>query len=214
MLESKEKNVAEKSNEKHGTRRLFFALELSDQVRAATVDLVSRLQKAAHFTPARVVWVPEDNYHLTLWFLGDVKPALKLARLLPEAVSGMEPFELDSRHLGTFPSGGRPPSVLWTGIHNPPEALQDLRDRCASLMARAGIAIPDPEGEYHPHVTIARFKSAKGIYAFQKQMETYQFAKLGKTTVKRLVLMESITGDGPARYEPFATADFPGAAAE
>lgn len=210
MAESKEKSPVEKSARNKGGKRLFFAIELSDDVRSATADLESRLQKAAHFTPARIVWVPPQNFHITLWFLGDVGPAEKLAALLPEAVKEMEPFELDFRHLGTFPPDNRPPKVLWVGVHNPPEALTTLREKCASIIARAGLPIPDPEGAFHPHVTIARFKSSKGVRAVQKQLETYKFAKLGKSLVSRLVLKESITGGGPARYEPYATADFPG----
>lgn len=192
------------------TKRLFFAVELDEATRAQITDIADRLKKGAHFTAAKLVWVPQENYHLTLWFLGDVSQSVadRLAAGLPTTVQDMEPFEVDCRHLGTFPEDDRkPPKVLWFGTHRVPEALHRLRQNCASLIVRNGI--PLPEQNFSPHVTLARFKSTKDVRPFRSLMKNYQFAKAGKSKVTRVVLIESQTGGGQARYVPYATADFP-----
>lgn len=191
------------------TRRLFFAVELAPEVRAATEDLSARLQKAAQFTRARISWVPADNFHITLFFLGDIPEykGLELKELLPDAVAGIDPFPLDVRHVGTFPKDQRkPPRVLWLGVHQPSEMLHRLRKGCASIILRAGLPLPDQD--FSPHLTLARFRSTAGLGAFSAILREYSFFKAGKGDVTRLVLMESITGGGPARYVPYATADF------
>ncbi len=195
------------------TKRLFFAVELSDDAREAVDDIAERLRKASVFTACKPVWVPAQNLHVTLYFLGEVsqKVADNLVEMMPEAAAGFGHFDIDLRHLGYFPTDGRePPKVLWVGIHNPPADLGRLRAACASLIARAGL--PVPEQAFSPHITLARFKSTKGLAAFRSMAKTYQFVKLGTSPVLRLTLMESVTGDGQAMYRPYSRAEFPHAA--
>ena len=188
------------------TLRIFVALELDPETRASLADLSTRLQKAALFTPARFSWVPESNLHLTLFFLGpiSVHHARNLLHRTSLAVAECAPFEIDVRHLGYFPSAGEPPRVLWTGIHNPPPELTALRARCADAIADAGLPVPDQQ--FTPHNTLARIKSTKGLREFQKATDSYRFTKCGKSLVKAVTVMESVTGDGPATYRPFGHA--------
>lgn len=170
-------------------------------------ESVERLKKAVHFTPMQITWVPQESFHITLYFLGELSQSVadRLGGFLTEAPVPVAPFLIDMRHLGTFPNDGKaPPRVLWAGMHQPPEALQQVRLHAGSLIARAGL--PLPAQDFTPHVTLARFKSTKGLFVFKKLLETYRFAKFGKCEVGRLVLMESLTGGGPARYVPFQTA--------
>ncbi len=190
-------------------RRIFFALEMQPEIRRGLAELSGRLQKAVKFTPARISWVPPENFHVTLYFLGDTpqKKAEELASLLQEAAAGIPPFRLDIRHLGVFPSAGRlPPKVLWAGVHRPPDAVHELRDHCASIIAKAGLPVPDQN--FTPHITMARIKSTKGLGPFRQQIRTYEHVKIGHNPVDHVTLMESITGKGPARYLPYASANF------
>lgn len=192
------------------SHRLFFALELQPEVRDAVVDIASRIQKAATFTAIKAAWVPEDNLHLTLYFLGAVEKdkALRLRELISGNPPRIAPFRLDVRRIGLFPVAKRvPPKVLWIGIHNPPPQLLGLRAYIAAMLKKCGIPVPD-DGEYIPHITLARFKSTKGMGALKDQLYTYEFAKAGKSDTDTLTLMESFTGGGPARYGPFASVPF------
>lgn len=192
---------------KNDSRRLFFAVPVDAEVRRQIADTANRLQKAFGFTGAKVSWAPEANFHITLFFLGQVShsQAETLRQLLPEATAVIEPFSVDFRHLHTFPQDpGKPPKVLWMGCHRPPEALVELRRKVASIIVRAGL--PLPEQDFTPHVTLARFKSSRDWKVIQTHLKTYQHVKAGVSTTRELVLMESITGKGPATYHPFATA--------
>lgn len=188
--------------------RVFLAVELDQEVRDSVADVASRLRKGALFTSARIVWVPPENYHVTLWFLGEIPRgrADKIARTLPEVAGGIQGFDLDIRRIGTFPDEPRtPPRVLWMDCHRPSPMLELLRQRCASAILRAGLKLPDQE--FSPHVTLARFKSTRGLREFRAMMQDYLHVKAGRCPVTRVVLMQSITGGGQARYVPYATGE-------
>lgn len=187
------------------TRRLFFAVYPDEHSRAAIADTVERLQKAAHFTPLKAAWVPADQYHVTLFFMGNVPEAAAqgLKRALESQPSGIPGFRLDVRRLGFFPTAGKePPKVLWIGVHKPQPELIALRQFAAILLAKNRIPVPDQD--FSPHITLARFKSTKGIHPFRQIIRPYEYFKAGKSIVTRLCLVESETGGGPARYKPFA----------
>ncbi|MBI1290524.1 RNA 2',3'-cyclic phosphodiesterase [bacterium] len=186
--------------------RLFLCIELDEAAHAAVADLLSRLQKAAQFTPARFGWVAPESLHLTLYFLGPTpgESAAKLGQALERKLAQIDTFDIDIRHLGYFPrESGEPPKVLWTSVYNPPEALKAVRDLCADSLRESGLPVPDQA--FHPHITLARIKSTKGLREFQRVSQTYDYVKCGRSTVTRVTLMESITGDGPAVYRPYGT---------
>lgn len=183
------------------TRRLFFAVQPPEGIRANMADFATRLQKASLFTPIRMVWVPAENFHLTLYFMGDLPAAAidPLCEATERRLAGLPSFTLDYRRLGLFPSDTEsPPRVLWLGIHKPPEALHNLRKACANALRDASLPVPDQQ--FSPHITLARFKSTRGLGPFRKQIRDYEFYRAGKGTVTEAHLMESITGSGPARY--------------
>ncbi len=189
------------------TVRIFLAVLPHPAVVGEMEQLASRLRKAAQFTPIKLSWVPPENYHVTLWFLGNVgrDVANRLAGGLPATAARVSSFQLDFRHLGFFPDDeSRPPRVLWAGIHKPPREAEQLRNECAKLITSCGLPVPDQT--FIPHVTLARLRSTRGLFPFRKVIHPYRFHKFGVSAIDRLMLMESITGGGPARYVPFAEA--------
>lgn len=183
------------------TRRLFFAIQPPEAIRANIADFASRLQKAALFTPVRLKWVQAEGFHVTLYFMGDVPAALlePLREAAAERIARVPSFTLDYRRLGVFPADtSEPPRVLWLGIHRPPPAARLLREACADALREAGLPVPDQD--FSPHVTLARFKSTRGLGPFRKQTRDYEFYRAGKGAVGSAHLMESLTGSGPAQY--------------
>src|SRR3972149_5832204 len=51
--------------------RIFSAVELESQLRSRIVDLEQDLQRAG----ARFRWIPAENLHFTVRFLGEITPA-------------------------------------------------------------------------------------------------------------------------------------------
>ena len=131
------------------SKRLFVGLELPSSCKTALLAL------DPHLSGLR--WLPEEQLHLTLTFLGDVE-ALAEERLR-EALREVRvpPFFLPLRGVGVFNSRGRP-SVAWAGVGKGHPHLFALHRRIQDAVLFAGLeANLKP---FHPHVTIGR---AKGI---------------------------------------------------
>lgn len=190
-------------------RRVFLSLPLEDTARKAAAQLSANLAKAAQFTAARIAWVPPENYHITLHFLGRLaeEDIERLARAIGPLASRNPPMELKLRGLGYFPAA-RCPNVLWLGVHRPPVALQQLYRDLRRVVVELGHE--PPREDFHPHVTLARFKSQKGTAAFARQAATHRSPDVGITPVRTLDLMESTLEPDGARYTPLARAPLGG----
>src|SRR6185369_11266744 len=93
--------------------RTFIAVELGPKVIRRAGDLIDKLR----VTSAVVNWVRPQQMHLTLKFLGDVLDieTPDICRVVSQAVSEIEPFEIICRGAGAFPDIQRP-KTLWIGI--------------------------------------------------------------------------------------------------
>src|SRR5690606_11924974 len=107
-------------------------------------------------------WVPPIAYHVTLGFLGWVRPELVVALedVLTPVMAGARPFELSTGGLGGFPDGARARG-LWAGVTACHQVLGDLAGRCAAVTSGLGLEV-DPR-PYRPHVTLARLTSASDL---------------------------------------------------
>ncbi len=127
--------------------RLFVAVELPGELRRRMVAIQTGVE--------RVKWVPEDNIHLTLRFIGEV--AEDVAGDAADALTTVRapPFPLTVDGAGHFESRRRV-RALWLGIERS-DALITLRDRIESALVRTGL---EPERrKYKPHITIARLNN-------------------------------------------------------
>lgn len=125
--------------------RLFVGLALPAELRERL-----RLLVAHRFAGAK--WVPPENYHLTLRFIGEVDNGR--ADDIDATLSGItaRSFDLTLAGVGAFESRGRA-NALWVGVEKNP-ALEHLRAKVESAVVRAGC---EPERRrFIPHVTLAR----------------------------------------------------------
>src|SRR5258708_28672284 len=108
--------------------RLFVALAIPEDIREKLAALLGELRGS---DPAPR-WIPPQNLHVTLKFIGEV--ALERTTAICEALAEIHidhPMHLEFRGLGLFPNTPRP-SVLWLGI----QSSEDLA-RLASTIHRA-----------------------------------------------------------------------------
>ena len=128
--------------------RLFVALALPDHVRAA----LSRLR--CGFPGAR--WVAEENFHLTLRFIGDVDNRTRddIAGQLDRVREPGFHLELDS--FGCFETRGKV-RALWARILASDE-LFHLQRKIDTALDSAGVT--REARKFRPHVTLARFRDA------------------------------------------------------
>jgi 2'-5' RNA ligase len=139
--------------------RLFVAIDLPEEVKK-TVEEISGELPGAH-------WVPADQLHLTLRFIGEVDEGL--FQQIREALAGVSgnPFSLTLKGIGHFPPG-KHARVLWVGMGESEELLK-LQTKVELVLIDAGIA---PEARrFSPHITIARMKEtpAARVLAFEEK---------------------------------------------
>lgn len=126
--------------------RLFVALEMPPALRGKLALLSGRGIPGAR-------WVPAENYHLTLRFIGET-PGYR-AEEIDSALAALKArgFTLNLAGVGTFAKGGGRSTALWVGVERNPQ-LEHLRSKIETALQRAGL---EPERRrFVPHVLLAR----------------------------------------------------------
>jgi RNA 2',3'-cyclic 3'-phosphodiesterase len=193
------------------TPRLFIAVPLGEEARAAVASLVDgvrsqlvRPEDGADRQRKRrsdIRWVRMEGLHLTLRFLGPtpVDQVAALASVVDSAAAAGAPFGVEISGGGAFPSATKP-RTLWLGITDGQDDLTRLADRLSGGLTAAGW--PTETRPFRGHLTLGR---SDGMPDGRKAVSLLADAAATFKTrfeAERLVLYESITGGGPARYEP------------
>jgi 2'-5' RNA ligase len=183
-------------------RRVFVAVPLPPAANAAVGSLVDRVRRAGVPGGGRDVrWVRLDGLHLTLRFIGPtpderIGPALDAVR---SAGAGAHPFDLSIGGAGVFPSHGRP-RALWLGLRGGEGDLAGLAAAVDAALATSGWSFePKP---FTAHLTLARSDGVPAGAAIGAMLMAEAADMDVRFRVERIGLFESITGGGPARYEP------------
>jgi 2'-5' RNA ligase len=170
--------------------RAFIAVEIPSSIQQAIFACTGDLQRA--LGPSLVRWVPVENLHLTLKFLGDVSPANVdlLSDMLTAEAAHSAPFSLRLNGLGSYPTPRRA-RVIWVGI-DAPAALLALQRAIESAAARLGYETE--ERPFSPHLTIGRVKqplSAANQQTVRLALERTQVGDLGTAEVEAVHLYKS-----------------------
>jgi 2'-5' RNA ligase len=83
-------------------------------------------------------------------------------------------------------------------VAQPPKELGQLVSLSGQAISDAGVTLQ--HDNFHPHVTLARFKSLKGTAAFVSMARSYERAEVGSFEAESLMLMESCLGDKTPEY--------------
>lgn len=127
--------------------RLFVALDLPSEIKIILHRLCSDLAGAR--------WVPVDQLHLTVRFIGEVDS--DLFREIQDTLHTVKvkPITLTFQGIGFFPSLKRA-RILWIGVKKNDQLIQ-LHNEVESAVTNLGL---EPENKkFVPHITLARLKS-------------------------------------------------------
>lgn len=172
--------------------RLFVGIPLPADVRARLASLCSGLPGAK--------WVPAENLHLTLRFIGEVGHAD--AEDIHDALSRVHGklFALTITGIGSFETG-RKVRTLWTGIQKN-DLLIRLQDKVETAIVRCG---NEPERrKFKAHITLARFKNGIPVDRIGSFMENNNRFSAGPFDVVSFTLFRSHLGREGSHYEPLA----------
>ncbi len=190
--------------------RLFVALELPPAVREAAAEIQGRLKP----TGAEVKWVRPESMHLTLKFLGEVRPDMvpALQEALEHACQGRRALELELSGCGAFPGRGRP-RVVWLGVRGQVEELADLAGAVEESLAGLGFA---PERRpFRAHLTLGRVRQGRrGRRAPDTRELSRALAGLGSWQgpafrAATVALMQSTLTPQGAIYQPLHVISLP-----
>ena len=184
--------------------RVFVAVELSEEARAALASVIDAL-KAADVRAIRTV--RPDGIHLTLQFLGDIDASLipNMIDALSDAVRGHEPFSVGLSDMGVFPNRSRA-RVLWAGVNGDMADLKSLQQKVERSLGGLGFKA-DGRG-FNPHLTLARLRDRASDSDRQKALDTLFRATVSDCPsfeVRSISLMRSTLQLGGTFHESLAT---------
>lgn len=177
--------------------RLFIGVELSDHVKRRAAEIADALRETLG-PRAHARWIPAENLHITLWFIGEVDDERGAA--ITNALNrpfGVAPFDLELRGAGAFPPSG-PPRVFWIGAGRGGESMLALYSDLAARLKPLGF---EPERRaYSAHLTIARVKDARSrdVRSVLKRID----ADAGSCRIAAVTLFRSRLSPKGASYEP------------
>jgi len=179
------------------TVRTFVAVEINTAVRQRAGELIDAFRAA----PADVKWVDAPNMHLTLKFLGDVSVSETVAvcRAVQRGAAEVEPFELEVRGAGAFPSAQRPRTV-WLGVGEGEPAMAVLHRQIEDALKKLGYR---PEHRrFHSHLTLGRIRrGGPGVAQLGELIEQHADFLAGRVQVSQVVVFSSQLDRAGPMYE-------------
>jgi len=140
------------------TIRGFLALDLNLQTARNLADHQRTIAERCRLAGARVSWVPPQNLHVTVAFLGQITEPLvsALPSVLAPVAAGTPPFDMACAGLGVFPDEGNP-RVIWAGVSSPGGELEQLYSRIVGALGETGFNLDGKP--FRSHVTIGRVRA-------------------------------------------------------
>ncbi len=178
-----------------GNTHYFLAVPLTSEVK----EQLAKWQKtvALHF-PFRT-WVHQEDYHITLAFLGAVSPKQLEAvrKAICKVANTHAPFTLSLATLRTF---GNPiaPRILWQGVEKE-EKLMVLQRDVYTACVEIGFSLD--KRPFIPHITVAR--KWRGDDEFRLEEMRKMGESRGSFEVRHVVLYQTHLDRTP-KYEAIA----------
>lgn len=170
--------------------RAFIAIDLSKEILERIREVSAGLQELGKKLPVR--WVPVENIHLTLKFLGDVSLANLgfLENSLVELARNFAPCEVSVGEIGAFPKPERP-RVIWIGTEVPQELIA-LQHGIELETVHLGYTREDRN--FSPHLTIGRVSrnaTAQDIRSVATLIKDARVGSLGSMWIEAIHLYRS-----------------------
>jgi 2'-5' RNA ligase len=148
-----------------------------------------------------VRWVRLDGLHLTLRFLGptDEERVADTAAAVERTARSVDPFDVVIAGGGAFPSVARP-RALWLGVADGAAELGATAAKLDDALAEVGW--PREERAFRAHLTLARSDGVRAGPVVARRLIEAAEAVREPFRAESLVLFESVSGGGPARYIP------------
>ena len=136
-------------------KRVFIGIPIGRKI----TSILPSLKSSIHSSMDIIRWVPPDNIHLTLCFLGNISD-----QDIPNIIQTLENcitfnnFKIKIEGTGVFPSTISP-KILWTGISKGVNELILLHQYIEKLVRKYKAF--NKKEKFMPHITIARIRRSQ-----------------------------------------------------
>ena len=178
-------------------KRIFLALPLEPVEPVA--EKMKQLQMLLR--NYRVRWVEKENFHLTLFFFGEIPeqqiPVLK--ELLHESVKNSSAFTFSLTGPGIFKKNTEP-RVIWLGI-KASEPFFEIKKETDKAAEAFGFITGDKT--FRPHLTLGRFLPGQEVSSvLENALKEEQLAEPIGYYASKLILFESKLFPAGPQYYP------------
>lgn len=177
--------------------RSFFAIPLSHESEQALDDATLALRSGIEdglSGDAIFRWIPPENYHLTLAFLGQIRRSeiQRLHEIALDTIADVPASEFVLEGFEWFPSAVKPRVLVAVpGLCHP---LMDLQKQLSRHLQSEGFHLE--KRPFRPHISLARIK---GLFQpMDLSAESLDIA----CELDELVLFSSVQGRGGSVYSP------------
>jgi 2'-5' RNA ligase len=168
-------------------KRIFTAIDISDEARAKCTNYVENLRSI--FPHLRVGWEKPEKLHFTMKFLGDIDEA-QLRNLTESVAASAEKssnFKLRIANTGAFPSK-RNARILWLGVNDEHAKMPKLKEVLEGECFERGLTRENRD--FKAHLTIARLREPhKSAELVEKHLSEYFVSD--EFTVSAVTIYES-----------------------
>lgn len=173
--------------------RLFIGVGLDEATRTGIEQSLRAAEQAA---PQRARFLPPDNWHFTLQFLGSVaeEDAIAVRAACRDAAAQIAPFDIELGGFGAFKSP-RKARVVWIGLAHGAEPLAALYE--AVLVHTEPLGFAREARPFAAHLTVARLKEPADVTRLLASASTPAL----RMRVVELTLFRSHLSPKGARYE-------------
>ena len=180
--------------------RLFIAIELPQETKSRIQALAQDLFSSMPDSKKALRWVPSDQYHLTLKFLGErpTESVTPLKAALEPVAKSQRPFDLQFQGIGSFESR-KLIRAIWLGIDQGAESTVRLASEIEEACKALGIA--KDVRSYTPHLTLARTKEPFPALGLRNAISPRTMTAIEPVTITKLSLIQSVLSHEGPRYK-------------
>ena len=176
--------------------RGFIGVQIAPEVRARISAAIDQLAPGV----SGIRWVPEDNFHFTLKFLGSIEEAQleSISKALAEAARPFRRFTISAKRLGVFPNFKRA-RVLWVGLEG--DEMPALATSVETVLEPFGF--PRENRIFRPHLTVGRWRHPNGSdQELGDKLKRWNNVEFGESVIDELILFQSVLKPSGAVYRP------------
>jgi RNA 2',3'-cyclic 3'-phosphodiesterase len=172
--------------------RLFLAIELSDKIKKGINNQLSEIKN----TYPQFQWAPVENYHITVYFFGEISDPKKIIKKLEHILFDKELFYLYSATADLFI---RHEITIYLDFRRE-KKIEKINKSINEMFQLSGNS-----ARFIPHLTLARYKipSKQQYFVLKKRLEKINVDTSFK--VNKLVLFESILSGSKPVYKKIHT---------